>query len=157
MYSGKENYEFNYRKEMRLSNFTDYSLRVLIYLALKGDKLSTVAEIAESYKISKNHLVKVVHNLSKLGVIESFKGKGGGLRLKIDPKALNIGKLVRDLENDTKLVECFSDEGECQINGACKLKAALKKAQNSFYLTLEEYYLSDVVSNKSGLSDALSL
>lgn len=142
---------------MRLSNFTDYSLRVLIYLGLKDTELSTVAEIAKSYDISRNHLVKVVHNLSTMGVIEAFKGKGGGIRLKLKPELVNIGKLVRTLEDDTKLVECFSQDGKCKIDGTCKLKGALEKAQDNFYQTLEEFNLSDIIINKACITSALEL
>lgn len=121
---------------MRLASFTDYSLRVLIYLALKDDELSTVDEIAEKYQISKNHLVKVVHNLATLGLISSFKGKGGGIKLKVLPEQINIGQLVRELEQDSLLVECFAETSHCTIHSSCKLKGALKLAEHNFYKTL---------------------
>lgn len=142
---------------MRLSSFSDYSLRVLIYLALKGEDLSTVAEIADKYQISKNHLVKVVHNLSTIGLIESFKGKGGGILLSLPPENINIGKLIKDLEHDSKLVECFGEDGQCVINPTCKLKGVLKVAQRRFYETLSEFTLADIVSNKSKLKESLAI
>lgn len=142
---------------MRLSNFTDYSLRVLIYLALKGQERSTVSEIAEKYSISRNHLVKVVHNLSLLGAIKSFKGKGGGIILQKNPENIIIGKLVKELESESHLVECFGPDGKCIINPTCKLKGALRKAEMNFYKTLEEYTLADIVSNRKQLSTSLNL
>tara|TARA_R110002072_G_scaffold534_6_gene3997 strand:- start:173143 stop:173577 length:435 start_codon:yes stop_codon:yes gene_type:complete len=142
---------------MRLSNFTDYSLRVLIYLVLKGEERSTVSEIADKYGISKNHLVKVVHNLSSLGIIKSFKGKGGGIVLQQSPEKIIIGKLVREFESDSHLVECFSSNGKCAIDPTCKLKSALRKAELNFYKTLEGFTLADIVSNRKQLSKSLTL
>jgi Rrf2 family transcriptional regulator, nitric oxide-sensitive transcriptional repressor len=140
---------------MRLATFTDYSLRVLIFLALKEDELSTVAEIADKYQISKNHLIKVVHNLSTMQIIESFKGKGGGISLAIPPDKINIGKIVRELESESYLLECFGTNSECKINPVCKLKAALKQAENNFFKTLESYTLADIMTNQRQLSSIL--
>ncbi|TNE98626.1 MAG: Rrf2 family transcriptional regulator [Deltaproteobacteria bacterium] len=140
---------------MRLATFTDYSLRVLIFLALKEDELSTVAEIADKYQISKNHLVKVVHKLSTLKIIDSFKGKGGGISLAISPEDINVGKIVRELEKDSLLLECFGSSSECKINPVCKMKAALRQAENNFYNTLEEYSLADLTTNQRQLSSIL--
>ena len=105
----------------------------------------------------KNHLVKVVHNLSKLGLVETFKGKGGGICLAKPTHKINIGKTMRELEEDSPMVECFSDKGECILNPACKLKAALSRAQDSFYQTLEEVSLEDIVKNKSQLKARFSI
>lgn len=137
---------------MRLASFTDYSLRVLIYLAIKGDERSTVSEIADKYKISKNHLVKVVHNLSSMELIESFKGKGGGILLAKSPDHINVGSLVKTLEGQSYLVECLGPNGECVISPSCKLKSILKVAEKSFYDTLENFTLADLVTNKKKLS-----
>ncbi len=142
---------------MRLASFTDYSLRVLIYLAIKGEKRSTVSEIADKYHISRNHLVKVVHNLSSMGIIDSFKGKGGGICLCTSPEKINIGLLVKELESDSALVECLGLNGRCQINPSCKLKKALKLAEQNFYETLENFTLADIVTNKKSLSASLGL
>lgn len=131
---------------MRLASFTDYSLRVLIYLASKRDERSTVSEIADKYQISKNHLVKVVHNLSTMKLIDSFKGKGGGILLSVPPEKINVGKLIKKLENDSSLVECFGENGNCILNPTCKLKFALREAQDQFYETLEAYTLADIVT-----------
>ncbi|MDC1174927.1 Rrf2 family transcriptional regulator [Bacteriovoracaceae bacterium] len=142
---------------MRLSNFTDYSLRVLIFLNLKEDELSTVGEIADKYQISRNHLVKVVHNLSLMGIIKSYKGKGGGIALNLSPEKINIRKLVKDLESDSNLVECFDGNGKCIISPACKLKSVLKQAQKNFYDTLSQYSLADITTNKVKLLNELRL
>ncbi|MDD0851636.1 Rrf2 family transcriptional regulator [Halobacteriovorax sp. GB3] len=142
---------------MRLASFTDYSLRVLIYLAIKGQERSTVSEIADKYKISRNHLVKVVHNLSNMGVITSFKGKGGGIVLSKEPVSLKIGKLIKELESDSNLVECFGNSSNCAINPSCKLKAALKVAENKFYEALDGYTLEDILVNKDKLSSSLGI
>jgi len=142
---------------MRLASFTDYSLRVLIYLGLKKDELSTVLEISQKYNISRNHLVKVTHNLSLLGLIHSYKGKGGGIELAKEAKEINIGKIIRILESESALVECFSESGQCAINPSCKLKNELKKAQNQFYLSLENITLEDLLAPRNQLKKNLSL
>ena len=142
---------------MRLTQFTDFSLRTLMFLAMKDGELSTVSEISELYDISRNHLVKVTHNLAKEGLIESFKGKGGGIRLAKDPSEINIGKVVAKLEADTVLVECMGDLGKCKIDPACKLKSVLAKAKKNFYVVLEEYTLKDIVKNKDQLSQMLEI
>ncbi|MCO4795435.1 MAG: Rrf2 family transcriptional regulator [Bacteriovoracaceae bacterium] len=142
---------------MRLSSFTDYSLRVLIYLAIKGEERSTVAEIADKYQISKNHLVKVVHNLSSMGVIDSYKGKGGGICLSSSPDKIVIGKLIKKLESESYLVECFGPSGNCTINPSCQLKKALAQAEQEFYKSLNQFSLADILSNKSRLVKDLSL
>ena len=142
---------------MRLASFSDYSLRVLIYLAVKDKELSTVGEISKKYNISRNHLVKVVHNLATMGVINSYKGKGGGIALSLSPDKINIGKLVRKLEMDSTLVECFGNSNQCIITSSCKLKNAIKAAEQSFYETLSTYTLEDIVSNKNKLAESLSL
>ncbi|MCF8058660.1 MAG: Rrf2 family transcriptional regulator [Bacteriovoracaceae bacterium] len=142
---------------MRLSSFSDFSLRVLIYLALKQDELSTVAEISDKYHISKNHLVKVVHNLSNLGLIKSFKGKGGGLLLASKPVDINIGATLKLLESESVLIDCFNNEGNCVLEPSCKLKTILKEAQEEFYSQLSKYNLEDLVSNKRFLLRSLDL
>lgn len=116
---------------MKISYFTDYSLRVLLYLSTKGD-LATVAEIADAFHISKNHLVKVVHNLAKLGLIETTKGKNGGIRLGVPADKLKLGKLLELLE-PMDLVECFDRAtNQCPIIGVCELEKSLYRARAAF-------------------------
>lgn len=131
---------------MRITSFTDYSLRVLIYLATAGeDHLVTIQEIAESYGISRAHLMKVVHQLNKKGYIETIRGKHGGMRLHMPPESINVGVLMREVEPDMNLVECFSAENSCVITPVCGLRGILHKALNSFLETLDQYTLADVL------------
>ena len=106
---------------MKLTLYTDYSLRVLIYLgSYNEDKLSNIKEIAEAYNISKNHLMKVIHELGKLGYIETLRGRNGGIRLAMEPETINIGAVVRKTEDDFHIVECFSEEkNRCVITPVC--------------------------------------
>lgn len=133
---------------MRLTIFTDYTLRVLIYLGAHRDdaRLTTISDIADSYGISRNHLMKVVHQLSKLGYIETTRGKGGGMRLAHAPEAINIGELVRATEEDLALVECFQNgPPRCPIVHACTLQGVLAQALNSFFDVLDRYTLADLL------------
>ncbi|TDL80881.1 Rrf2 family transcriptional regulator [Peribacillus frigoritolerans] len=142
---------------MRLTNYTDYSLRVLIYLATKEkDNLSNIKEIAEAYQISKNHLMKVTYELGKLNVIETIRGRGGGIRLAKDPSEINIGFIVRQTEDDFNLVECFDPKSNaCTISPACTLKGVLHKALQAYFEVLDCYTLADLVKNKSMLARLL--
>lgn len=133
---------------MHLTEFTDYSIRVLIYLHLNNNKKATIKNIAEYYDISRNHLVKVVHNLSTLGYIKSEKGKGGGIRLGKAPNEINIGELVVQVEPNFNLVGCFNSSGpQCKIEGVCSLKMILRKATTNFINELKQYSLADAVRN----------
>ena len=118
---------------MKLTAFTDYSLRVLIYLAADTTRRATIAEIADSFGISENHLVKVVHFLGKQGWIETVRGKGGGILLAMPPGQVSVGKVVRDTEGAAMPAECFSvDGGNCVISDVCRLKGVLGEAVNAF-------------------------
>lgn len=133
---------------MQLTIFTDYGLRSLMYLASKPDTLCSVREIAEHYGISRNHLVKVVHRLAKLGYIISSKGKGGGIRLATNPTELKLGDLVQKLEPNMHIVECFNKElNTCRVIDSCKLKHYLFEANLAFIKTLNNYSLEDAVIN----------
>ena len=133
---------------MHITRYTDYSLRVLIYLAAEGDRLVTIQEIADSYEISKNHLMKVVHQLNKKGYIETIRGKKGGMRLQMAPDAINIGVLVRETEQDLNIVECFSSRNGCKITPVCGLKSMFNEALNAFLGVLDNYTLADVVQEQ---------
>jgi Rrf2 family nitric oxide-sensitive transcriptional repressor len=143
---------------MRLTAFTDYCLRALIFVALKGDELATIDEIAQRYRINRNHLVKVVFRLSQLGYLRTLRGKGGGIRLADDPAKLNLGKLVRQTERDFSLVECFKERDcLCTIEAACVLKSALWKALEAFFAVLDGYTLADLIRPSRSLARLLSL
>ncbi len=133
---------------MQLTLYTDYSLRVLIYLSLNRDRTSTITEIADFYQISRNHLVKVVHNLSQKGFINSTRGKGGGLVLAHEPQDINVGKVVRITEPNFHIVDCFNEETEpCSVEPLCKLKGILGTAAGSFLQVLDQYAISDMLQN----------
>lgn len=137
--------------------YTDYSLRVLIYLGTKEQgKLTTIQEISDAYQISKNHLMKVTFELGKAGFIETVRGRGGGIRLADSPENINIGTVVRQMEEDFHLVECFSSEtNTCPISPICGLRGALGKALHAYLSVLDEYHLQDLLFNKEGLRDLL--
>lgn len=130
---------------MHLTRFTDYSLRVLIFLAVKGEERSTIHEIAERFDISRNHLMKVVQDLNHKGYITAIRGKNGGLLLKKAPEEIRLGRLVRDTENDLQLVECFGESNECRITPACRLKPILAEALRAFMAVLDKYTLADML------------
>ena len=141
---------------MRLTAYSDYSLRVLLYLSLNNDKLSTIKEIADSYDISKNHLMKIVHNLVTAGYIESTRGRSGGLRLAKAPEDIVLGKVVRETEDDFKIVECFDPEtNTCRIARDCKLKHVLNEALSAFLNILDQYTLQDLATPQTPLKKSL--
>lgn len=133
---------------MHITRYTDYSLRVLIYLSVQGDRLATIQEIADSYDISKNHLMKVVHQLNKKGYIETIRGKKGGMRLHMAPEDINIGILVRETEQDLNIVECFSSKNSCKITPVCGLKSMFNEALKAFLEVLDKYTLADVIQDQ---------
>ncbi|MDI5935216.1 Rrf2 family transcriptional regulator [Halomonas sp. M4R5S39] len=130
---------------MHLTRFTDYSLRVLIFLAVKGEERSTIQEIAERFEVSHNHLMKVVQELAHKGYITAIRGKNGGLLLRKAPEEISLGALIRDTEHDLLLVECFGDQNECLITPACRLKPILAEALKAFLDVLDQYTLADML------------
>lgn len=130
---------------MRLTQHTDYALRVLIYLALDRRRRSTIREISEAYGISRNHLMKVVHELAGRGYVHSVRGVGGGIQLRGAPREINLGQVVRDMEPDFGLVECFRPENDCVITPACRLPAVLERAMRSFMTVLDGCTLADLL------------
>lgn len=135
---------------MQLTIFTDYGLRSLMFLAAQPDRLCSVREIAEHYGISRNHLVKVVHRLAQLGYITSSKGKGGGIKLACDANKLKLGELVRKLEPNMQIVECFDQKtNTCKVISACRLKHFLHDANQAFVDTLNQHSLADAVKDRS--------
>lgn len=133
---------------MHITRYTDYSFRVLIYLATQGERLATIQEIADSYEISKNHLMKVVHQLNKKGYIETVRGKKGGMRLHLAPEEINVGVLVRETEQGFSIVECFSANNSCKITPVCGLKSMFGEALKAFLEVLDKYTLADVINDQ---------
>lgn len=142
---------------MRLTSFTDYTLRTLIYLALQPDRLATIADIAAAYDISANHLMKVVHQLAVAGDIVTVRGQRGGLRLAKPASAINIGTLVRRTEPDMELVACFAQDQHCVIQEGCVLQHALGEALAAFLAVLDRYTLADLVAPQQALAGLLRL
>jgi len=143
---------------MRLTVYSDYALRVLMYLAVKPDKLATIAEIARSYEISENHLMKVVHQLGVAGYVETVRGRGGGLRLAKRADAIGLADVVRTTEPDLAIVSCFKPvDAPCAIRPSCVLRRALEKARDAFMAVLEEYTLGDLVQPRTRLAGLLGL
>ena len=143
---------------MRLTVYTDYSLRLLMYLALKEDGLATIAEIAESYGISKNHLMKVAHQLGVAGYVATVRGRSGGLQLAKAAEAIGLGEVVRHTEPDMALVSCFDPaNAPCAIQRCCVLQGALEKACLAFVDVLDGYTLSDLVKPRARLQAMLSI
>lgn len=131
---------------MRLTTFSDYAFRVLIYLGSAPQGLATIADIAAAYGISENHLMKVVHHLSRLGYLETLRGKGGGMRLARAPEAIKVGEVLRATEDGFELVECMGEaESDCRIARACMLKGVLEEATAAFLQALDRYTLADLL------------
>jgi Rrf2 family nitric oxide-sensitive transcriptional repressor len=141
---------------MRLTKFTDYSLRVLMYVAAHPEGRATIGGIAAAYGISEHHLTKVVHFLGKEGYLENLRGRGGGIRLAREAKKINIGEVVKLTEGGDVPAECFeSATNECPITAVCRLKLALSSAVEAFYATLREHTLEDVARNRQALGKVL--
>jgi Rrf2 family transcriptional regulator, nitric oxide-sensitive transcriptional repressor len=131
---------------LRLTTFSDYAFRVLIYLGSAPQGLATIADIAAAYGISENHLMKVVHHLSRLGYLETVRGKGGGMRLARAPEAIKVGEVLRATEDGFELVECMGEaESDCRIARACMLKGVLEEATAAFLQALDRYTLADLL------------
>lgn len=142
---------------MRLTRYADYSLRVLTYLAVSPEGFGTIQGISDAYGISRNHLMKVVRQLGHKGYIESIRGRGGGLILRMPPERIRVGQVVRDMEPDLELVECFGEDGQCIISPACRLKGVLQDALQAFLDVLDEYTVSDLTRPARPLVELLAL
>lgn len=128
---------------MRLTRFTDYGLRALIYLALRPEELASIAEIAQAYRISENHMVKVVHHLGQAGLVETIRGRNGGIRLARAAADIGVGDVVRLSEPSLALVECQAGE-PCAIGGACLLQGIMDEARDAMLAVLDRYSLADL-------------
>src|SRR5210317_2193081 len=142
---------------MKLTRFTDYSLRVLIYLGLRDDGRVTIREISDAYGISRNHLMKVVSLLTRMEYLDARRGPGGGIALARSPSEIVIADVIRDMEDDLNLVECFCEDGSCLIKPMCVLKSALNKALKAYLDTLEQYTLSDLLKPRNELASVFGM
>lgn len=142
---------------MQLTQFTDYSLRALIYIALKKD-ICTIKDITQAYSISTNHMIKIIHNLGKLNLIKTTRGKNGGITMAANPSEINLGVLIVMLESNLDLVPCFNKEkANCCIAPVCKLKLILHEAKKAFFDVLNQYTLAEVMHNKTELNALLNI
>jgi Rrf2 family nitric oxide-sensitive transcriptional repressor len=132
---------------MRLTNFSDYALRVLMYAAARGDRLITIDETAKVYGISRTHLMKIVNQLTRAGYLKAVRGRSGGVTLAKRPNKIRLGDVVRITEPDFALVECFGPDNQCVITPRCRLRRALGEALDAFIATLDRYTLADLILN----------
>lgn len=142
---------------MRLAEYTDYTLRVLMFCAVHPERLITIAELAEHHGVSKNHLMKIVNDLAHQGVLETTRGRGGGVRLLKKPQDIRIGDVIRQSETDFRLVECFdSQTNVCSLTPSCRLKHLLDQALKAYFKELDGATLADIAKpvNASGASSA---
>ena len=143
---------------MRLSTFTDYSLRMLIFVATAPEGRATIAEVARSFGISESHLVKVAHGLGRMGVLANTRGRGGGLRLALPAGEIVVGKVVRATEVSDIAAECFDPaHNTCAITRVCRLRSALAQALAAFYQVLDRHTLADLVANRGELAAVMHL
>ena len=143
---------------MQLTHFSNYAIRTLMYCALKPGQVCRVRDIAGAYGISEHHLMKVVQTLGQMGLIDTLRGRGGGIRLARDPHDIVIGQVLRVTEGNLNLAECFDAEtNTCPLRPACRFKAALSRALEAFFLVLEGYTLADFVCHPQELAALLSL
>ena len=131
---------------MRLAEYTDYTLRVLMYCAARPQQLVTISELAERHGVSRNHLMKIVTDLGRQGVLETTRGRGGGLRLLKDPARIRVGDVVRASETDFRLVECFDPStNQCTLTPSCRLKGLFGAALGAYFKQLDSMTLADIV------------
>ncbi|HKA45385.1 MAG TPA: Rrf2 family transcriptional regulator [Burkholderiales bacterium] len=143
---------------MRLTTFSDYSMRMLIYLAAAPHQRATIAEVARAYGVSEHHMVKVVHLLGKAGFLKNTRGKGGGVELALPASEINVGRVMRFTEGEDMPAECFDRaRNTCRISSACRLQRALHEAVESFYRVLDRYTLESLTANRSKVRVLLRL
>lgn len=139
---------------MRLAEYTDYTLRLLMYCAARPQQRVTIAEVAERHGVSKNHLMKIVNDLARQGVLQTTRGRGGGIRLLKDPATIRIGDVVRASETDFRLVECFDGRTNlCTLTPTCRLKKVLDSALRAYFRELDGATLADIAHSESDFAD----
>lgn len=134
-------------RRMKLTDYTDYSLRVLIYVAVHPDEPVTIQRIADAYGLPKNHLIKIVQRLGQLGYLRTMRGRTGGIRLGRPAAEINVGEVIRSMEPDFHMVECFHAENRCAIAPVCGLRGVLHQALAAYFQVLERYSLQDLIQN----------
>lgn len=139
---------------MRLTLHTDYALRALIRVGLADGKLITINDIAQSFDISKQHLMKVVNDLSRKGYLDTVRGRNGGIRLRRRPRDINVGQVVRDTE-ELDVIGCMEQRGYCPIQRVCVLRGVLRDAAEAFLAELDAYTLADLIKPRRELSSLL--
>jgi Rrf2 family nitric oxide-sensitive transcriptional repressor len=145
---------------MRLTQYTDYGLRLLIYLSIAPERSASVREVAEAFKISRPHLNKVALHLRTLGVLTSRRGRGGGLKLASPPERIVLGTIIRLLEPDFNFVECMRPDNQCVITPACRLREICKQAQEAVIGVFDSYTLADLLKGnerRAAVCDLLNL
>lgn len=143
---------------MRLTLHTDYALRLLIYIAARPDAMCAVNEVAHAYQLSHNHLVKVAQKLRDIGLVETSRGRAGGIRLAQPISKINLGALVRATEQDFSIADCMQARGQsCAISPACRLKGMFHEALAAFLSVLDRYTLADVMQNRASLGPLLGI
>jgi len=141
---------------MQLTRHTDYALRVLMYLGLHPGELVTISEISAAYGISRNHLMKVVHEMANAGFILTYRGKAGGMQLAGEPATINVGEVIRRMEGNLEIINCL--EPRCPIQTSCLLKGVLDDARNAFLAVLDQHTLADLLGrNRRKLRGLLEL
>lgn len=141
---------------MRLTDYTDYSLRTLIYVAVHPDELVTIQRIADAFDIPKNHLIKIVQQLGQDGFLHTVRGRAGGITLGRPAAEINIGEVVRATEPDFSLVECFhAEDNHCVITRVCGLRGVLGEALRAYFQVLDAYTLEDLIGKPAALSRVL--
>jgi Rrf2 family nitric oxide-sensitive transcriptional repressor len=142
---------------MQLTHFTDYALRVLIYVAVRGPALSSISEVAQAHGIARPHVVKIVHALGRAGYLETTRGRGGGIRLGRPAEATNLGALVRLTEQNLAVVDCMGEGGDCAIVPACRLQGIFRTALEAFLSELDRHTLADVLGPAAKLRRLLAV
>lgn len=142
---------------MRLTLWTDYALRALIYVGAKTGASPTIAEVAESFGVSRTHLMKIVNRLAQQGYLDTVRGRGGGIRLGRPASTISVGAVVRDTEEELAVMGCLGEPGFCRIEGCCVLRRALREATSAFLDVLDDYTLADLLAPGRTLAASLGL
>jgi Rrf2 family nitric oxide-sensitive transcriptional repressor len=158
MSAGINPIESSARAPLRHTSYSDYALRLMMYLATHPERLCTIEEVADVYDISRNHLTKLAFELGKAGFIKTVRGRYGGLTMVRDPASIGIGEVIRHTEEDFALVECFrAGKNQCVITPACRLRSVFSKALAAYLTVLDEYTLADLVADPAGLNALFAL